>query len=213
MKVKQLCAVAFLAACGSALGSVTLGFSVETVSGLANAAGVPSNGLYYGVIVDAAGDGFFGNYSDVSYALGQTYILNSSVTSLATDDVLVIAQYQTFDNGAGDGGVYDVGPFDLLTGLTGGAAINTGDAFRLVWISGTSVGTLADASFTIPADGALQDYTAPFVGTDPVRTAGFSYSGTGAQTTGPGFVIGIPEPSAALLGAVGALGLLRRRRN
>lgn len=213
MKVKQLCAAAFLAACGSAFGSVTLGFSAEEVSGLANAAGVASNGLYYGVIIDAGGNGFTGSYLDIALALDTTYILNSSVTSLATDDVLVTGGFQTFESSAdGAGSIFTVGPFDLLTGLAGGAAINTGDVFRLVWFDGGKVGTLADASFTIPADGALQDYTAPFVGVDPVRTAGLAYSGTAAQSTGAGFEI-VPEPSSALLGALGALGLLRRRRN
>lgn len=195
------------------MGSVTLSFSSETVSGLANLAGVPSNDLYYGIIVDAGGNGFTGSYGKIDFALDTVYILNASVTSEATDDVLITAKYLTYDAGAGDGGIFDVGPFDLISGLTGGAAINTGDVFRLVWFGADGkLGTLADASFTIPADGALQDYTAPFVGTDPVRSAGQSYSGTGAQSTGPGFEI-VPEPSAALLGAVGALGLLRRRRN
>lgn len=212
MKVKQLVAAAFLAACGSAMGSVTLGFNVEFVGGLANSAGVATNGLYYGVIIDAGGDGFTGLYSQLATLdINTTYVLNSD-SGAATNDVLVLAGYQTYDAGEGAGGIYDVGPIDFLSGLAGGQSIGTGDVFRLVWIDGNNIGTLADASFTIPADGALTDYTAPFVGTDPVRGATFSYSGTSATPTGPGFQF-VPEPSSALLGAVGALALLRRRRN
>ena len=46
-------------------------------------------------------------------------------------------------------------------------------------------------------------------------TSDVKTTGTDASVT-PGFrtaAVGIPEPSAALLGAIGALGLLRRRRN
>jgi hypothetical protein len=58
-----------------------------------------------------------------------------------------------------------------------------------------------------------------------VKTNGVNYlSGTGNPTTATGWTSGgtntnnfnlvvVPEPSAALLGAIGALGLLRRRRN
>jgi hypothetical protein len=54
----------------------------------------------------------------------------------------------------------------------------------------------------VPAAGGTANVSALFAGTpDPVKLAnGFT-------------VTGIPEPSTVVLGAIGALGLLRRRRN
>ncbi|MFT3991126.1 MAG: hypothetical protein QM680_06915 [Luteolibacter sp.] len=78
--------------------------------------------------------------------------------------------------------------------------IQAQNAFLLVWFdpSGTSAGYIEDSSFTLPEDGALQDYDTVFLGEDPVLTA-----------TGITFV---PEPSSTLLSLLGLLPLLRRRR-
>jgi hypothetical protein len=62
---------------------------------------------------------------------------------------------------------------------------------------GDKYGALPLPAFTIPADGAAVNFSSNFVGVEPVRMADMTF---------------VPETSTALLGALGALGLLRRRR-
>lgn len=219
-KIVSLTTLALLSA-GSAFGTVSLNFNAEFESGvpqnLANSAGAVSNGLIWGVLIDGSGNGLSLTPYDVpagGLALGSNHILSSA--TVATDDILYIATQTTSSTAGslegdastpgGNGGIYDLNGIALLNG------VSTGDKFYVVWFDGNSGGTLTDASFTIPADGSLLAYGAPFVGVDPTRNAGLAYVGTSGASTGQGIAL-VPEPSAALLGAVGALGLLRRRRH
>jgi hypothetical protein len=115
--------------------------------------------------------------------------------------------------------------------------------FALVWFATTSAsltldsanahfGMMSLADWSIPSDAEGKSYT--LSSTDAGAAGGFystSTATTAAQLGANGFVTGsgtaggtsnivkgatfqiVPEPSAALLGAIGALGLLRRRRN
>jgi len=218
MKSKLIATTAFLALAGASMASVTLSFNAAFSGGvssnLANQAGVVSNGLFYGVIIDTANNGVLAQYGAIVPALGSSYSLVTT-TSTSTDDILILATDTTSNTGTlleddfltpgGNGGVLGVADINLSGG------IGAGDKFFLVWLDGNKAGSLTDASFTIPADGSLVDYGAPFVGVDPVRNALSSYVGTSGTPTGVGITF-VPEPSAALLGALGALGLLRRRR-
>lgn len=91
--------------------------------------------------------------------------------------------------------------------------ISSGDALGLLWINqpdgpiGNSkeFGVFTSPSITMPVDGSnvsVSFLEVDFGGTIP--NGGITTNGT---------TIPVPEPSAALLGALGALGLLRRRRN
>lgn len=208
MKIKQLIGVAFLAACGPAFGAVTIGLSSIAADNFANAAGTPTDGLYYGILVDTNGNGFSSTYTAPSpLALTTVYTMLSG-TGAATGDVLITGDYLTYAD-TNSGTIYDIAGINL--GVNGLAAAQ---AFQVVWFDGNKMGSLADASFTLPPDGNVQDYPNPFVGNDPIRTAGFAYSGTSGTPTGTNApLVVVPEPSAVLLGAIGALGLLRRRRN
>jgi hypothetical protein len=224
-KVATLAAMALTA--GSAFSAVSLNFNAEFDTGvpqnLSNAAGVPTNGLIWGVLIDTTGNGLVtsnvNKYDKVltnggNLTLGSNYILN--VAGLPTDDILYIATALTADTSGstegdalttgGPGGIYDLNNIAFANG------VGTGDKFYVVWFDGLQGGTLTDTSFTIPADGALLNYGEPFVGVDPNRNAGLAYVGTSGTSTGAGIAF-VPEPSAALLGAFGVLGLLRRRRN
>lgn len=55
------------------------------------------------------------------------------------------------------------------------------------------------------------DYESLFTNGDWQLKMG-SFNGSGSNATAGGSIVLVPEPSAALLGAIGALGLLRRRR-
>lgn len=114
-------------------------------------------------------------------ALDGAYILDP-IRSGPTNDVLITAKFRTYDAGGGASGIFHAGQLNLLSGFSGSSSINTGDVFRLVWFEGEDdslrCDTLSDASFTIPADGVIQDYTAPVVGVDPVRSVGNSCTRT-----------------------------------
>lgn len=223
MKSKIATFVSLAAVMGVASGAVALNFSADFESGisqnLANVGGVPSNGLSWGVLVDGNGNGIVRsdvNKYDVlpSGLVAGQYVL--SIAGVPTDDVLIIATTTTVDTsltgglegdgvtGGGIGGIYDL-TVNLINGVT------TGDTFFVVWFDGLVGGTLGDASFTVPTDTFAVNYGAPFVGVDPIRSAGSGYQGTSGVSTSAGIAF-VPEPSAALLGAIGALGLLRRRR-
>jgi hypothetical protein len=223
-KVATIAALAVMAM-GSAFGAtVSINFNGDfdtfVPQNFANAAGTVSNGLIWGIVVDGGGNGLITTpslrYDQVAKAAGQSYVL--SVAGAATDDVLYIAQGLTantsgstegdFSTPGGNGGIYGI--TGVTTDLNG---VATGDKFYVVWFdtAGGVAGTLTDASFLIPANGASVDLTAPFAGVDPIRTAGLAYVGTSGTSTGAGIAF-VPEPSTALLGAIGALGLLRRRR-
>jgi MYXO-CTERM domain-containing protein len=214
LKTKLLLSLATLSFVAVSNGAVTISFNAPFLGGmssnLATQGGTVSNGLTWGIIVDGTGNGFLNTYDGL---VNGAALLSSSV---ATDDYYFLGGL-TEDSGQGGtvlesdfvttGGNGGVG--SVIFNLTGTATAN--DAFLLIWVDGNKVGTLADASFIVAADGAIVTQDAPFVGVDPVRSAGLAYSGTNPVSTGPGITI-IPEPSAVLLGALGALGLLRRRR-
>lgn len=199
-------------ASSSAYAAVTLQFSVpfSPGSGVANAfalaSGIPSDGLFYGVIVDSGGDGFLATYDPVTFAVGPA---NGNIGSLlgsggiVTDDRLYFAQDLTSDNS-----LLTEGDF-TTTGGTGGISgltldlvgdVAPGDSFAIVWFdpNGVDAGLLTDPSFIIPSDGAIVDNSAPFIGVDAIKPANT--------------ITLVPEPSTLLLSAIGVLGLLRRRR-
>lgn len=224
---------------GPAFATVSLNFNgafdTFVPQGLSNKSGVATNGLIWGILVDGNNDGI-STYNSIlntgtkydkltgGLVSGQ-YTL--SVSNVATDDVLIIGatnfltestagdQEGDFSTTGGTGGIYSIAGITYnQTPVAGpGAGVGINDKFYVVWFDGLVGGTLTDASFSLPADGSsFVDFTAPFAGVDPNRTAGLAYIGTGGGSTGAGIAL-VPEPSAVLLGALGALGLLRRRRN
>lgn len=224
MKKISLLITAYALATSFSFGASTaLNFSLQydggIVAGLANAAGVASNDLFWGVLVDSDmngisfSDGITNKYDAITPALNLTTTLNKS--TLATGDVMFFGSTLTLNTNVlegfnseigGVGGIADT----IVIELAGN--VGTGDNFYLFWLSGTKGGILSAANWQLPAAGNLTDFDAPFLGVDPSRSASSSYVGTSGTPTGTGIAF-VPEPSAALLGALGALGLLRRRRN
>lgn len=191
-----------------AQASVTLSFNDPFVGGvssnLADASGTVSNDLYWGIIIDTAGGGFFSTYDSLTFTPGGHQSLSSE--GITTGNVIVFSESLTqttifFSEGdflttGGDGGITSIDSLLYENGVAEGLA------FRLVWFdsSGLSAGYIDDASFVLPADGDFATYDSVFVGPDEIRAA-------------TGITI-VPEPSsAALLSAVGVMALLRRRRH
>ena len=107
-------------------------------------------------------------------------------------------------NGVAGGQSFAVIWFDVVAVASGvGATLNTAATDGLFYGMLTNDDRTAPggASLLLPAaqSGSLAAHTA-FVGAESARIAGFSLG------------VAIPEPSTMLLGALGALGLLRRRR-
>jgi hypothetical protein len=223
MKSKIATIGSLLLAASCSYGAVSINFNNEfdtgVPQGLSNQSGVATNGLVWGIVVDGSGNGLStaSAYNVPSFVAGSSTILSLAAGNVATDDILYISTSgltadtsgSTEGNGTtfgGVGGIYDLASLALTNG------VGTGDKFYVVWFDGSKAGTLTDPSFVIPSDGFTVALADPFVGVDPNRSAGLAYIGTSGTSTGAGLTFA-PEPSSALLGAIGALGLLRRRRN
>jgi hypothetical protein len=110
---------------------------------------------------------------------------------------------------------YSTDGTNFTTGSTILAGNNSGDAARL---SGNGTAT-ATISFDLSSITALQGVVdTAYFRVDPIASSGASQNGVQAQRAGfiDDVVVNatvIPEPSAALLGGLGLLALLRRRRH
>jgi hypothetical protein len=207
----------------SAEATVTLqfngSFNTGILSNLANAAGTVSNGMRWGIVVSTSDATFAGSGANYdAYNAGVTTEGFLSFGGLATDDYFIPGTLTADSSGLMEGDfstpgangsiVNDMAGVALtgdLAGLGLGAGITTGDRFALIWFSdntsldGSNYGFLTDPSFTIPSNGALQDYGAAFAGADPTRLASNTF-GT------------VPEPSRMMLLGFGLVGLFFRRR-
>lgn len=223
MKITISIAVAIAVTTLASSAAVSLTFSAVTGSGngvltnLASSTGNATDARVWGILVDSNDNGVsLGSYlSGASLALGATTTLQTLQGGVATntDDVLYIASalMVNTNNATIDGGTVNnlARPTSFLNIPTPNGS--NGDNFYIVWFDATTAGGTAGdnskygafrlSTFEIPADANSVSFSANFLGAEPVRLADQS------------FVSVIPEPSAALLGAIGALGLLRRRRN
>lgn len=177
------------------------------VDNLGNAAGVATNGMRWGIIVDTSGNGFSSTYS--AYASGVASAGFFSSDGVATDDYYIPGTltvngsvFAGADNGTtpGDGSILD----DLAVNYLNGVSQN--DRFALIWFNdntsetGSQYGFFTDASFILPSDtGATAGYTTPFAGTDPVRAASNTFQA-------------VPEPNRLIVLGFGVFGLILRRR-
>ena len=205
LNIRVLLAAVSIAATASSQAAVTITFNAAFAGGvssnLANNAGVVSNGMFYGIIVDGNGNGIGSTYDAIDPILGGSFAL--TVGGLATDDFLFFASDLTADTTALlEGDFTTTGGSGSVSGVAfnfSGAA-GAGDSYSLVWFdpNGVNAGALSNAAFVVPADGNVVTHDSPFVGVDPIRAANN--------------ITFVPEPSVALLGLFGAIGFLRRRR-
>ena len=158
-----------------------------------------------------------------------TTLTDAQVTALAVaGDYATLFAVGNFtsivnDNFTGINTAYGANPGFVSASITGYAVANPTESLYVFITSGTELG-LFRSSLVLAADPAVPPETTYAIsfgsGTNVIGVAGpdyeVPYTGIAA---GPKLVNSfqlvntVPEPSAALLGAIGALGLLRRRRN
>jgi hypothetical protein len=226
MKTKIALLLITAATAATSFASVSLQISLTTagngvLAGLQNSSGSQA-ALRWGIVVDVNGDGFLGSSALTPYDGGFTYTATTAIplssSSVLTDDVLYISSAaMASTTNANDGAAGQFRPTSI-SGIPFGGAVAAGKSFAVIWFDETALGgTAATGSFygmvttpttadpaqalVLPADGATVNYSKNFLGAESARPAGLQFG------------VAVPEPSAAILGAVGALGLLRRRRN
>lgn len=210
--------VVFVASIGLAKGAMTLQFASTTavLTNLQNSAGLTNQTLVWGIVVDTGNNGFLpGVYFNNGLSLSDNAALpNGQFLSLSggipSDDRLYISSNLMTLSGTGDGSTGFARPTNL-TGLVYSNGVTQNDNFAIIWFDATTktgqaaqpgdnYGFLTNPGLVIPADaGSSVSFASLFTGADAARLANLE-------------IQGIPEPSAALIGAIGALGLLRRRR-
>jgi hypothetical protein len=190
-------------------------------SGFGDSTGNISNGLVWGVIVDTSGNGFATSNYNSGFTLtggNTTGITLQTLTGGATDDVLFVNATVTSSlSAATDGAAIGSGRVNSISSVTFGGLVTGTQNFAIVWFDrntllngvvtdGTKFGIITSGTNALPpfvlpaANSATIDYSAAFLGADPLKSTTFTFGQA------------VPEPSTALLGAVAALGLLRRRR-
>ena len=149
--------------------------------------------LASGSLANVTGTAYIYSSSTQLTTIASTTTTRAAFESLLTLDPGAVRSAIAFTNGA----VTSSGSVEL------GAVGNR----MYVWMSSTD-GT---------SYGAYKGITVPSLGGIVMNSGTLTDLGVGTSTyaaTGTsGFQLAVPEPSAALLGALGALGLLRRRRN
>jgi len=228
MKIRTLFTLALLSASAHATISIN-GTGLTAVKGVDGVTNIPTGTIGL-LIVDTAGDGFF----NLGNPLNNT-ALTSTSDPLLTPSVANLTINSTFGGekilnvlSSPGGGTFS----GLATSLS--IAGMEGKNFAIVWLNilaagapatapnGTQWGIIRGSDWVLPATdsggypinagdtGGVASYYAPNTQTGGAATTAFrtTVGGNGGEA----FIVGVPEPSAALLGALGVLGLLRRRR-
>lgn len=204
----------------SAVTTLQMGVGGGFLTNLQNSAGLANQTLVWGVVVDTDGNGFASNY-DNGFTISDTAtrpngIFLSSSSALTGDRLFISTNLMaTGGTGDGSGGLAKPTNVNLAYIADGAAGVSNagGQAIAIMWFDYTSktgqTVALGDnyglyvLPFNTPADtlGGSVAFGSNFIGPDTVRLASNEFG------------VPIPETSTSLLGAIGALALLRRRRN
>jgi hypothetical protein len=209
----KLVTLLLIAAALPAAATITINTQFGTAF---DAAGAPvADGTLWALIADTNGDNLFAGGFGINASLAQSGAAVFGGQTLALGSVFggdTVFKLGAF-NGAGPG-VTD-GPFGFTLGENSLAA---GQRYAFYWFPGV----IASASHVVgsqvgginnslPADGGLDPMVVPADGAGVFQGAA-NADGGGTLANSRFTAVLIPEPSTALLGALGALGLLRRRR-
>jgi hypothetical protein len=166
-------------------------------------------------------------FTGTSFGGGLT--INSSITESGANSIFAIGQVLSLNGSLAGGTIFAMGATGgsvaevVLSGLDNSGNVASGNTYVIYWFQGGSING-ANTSLTIgsQAGGFTSSTGTSALGLDPMVippngqdvVQGFATISGGGNVANnlPISVNLIPEPSAALLGALGALGLLRRRR-
>ena len=175
--------LAVLAFVSSASATVTI--QIRAI--LANSAGVATNGMSWGILVDSTGNGFGVTPT------GSINTFDFASDGLLGDDNYYAGGSTVFFAPAGGAGVAT-----QLDPITLSGDVGTGDAFGIFWTDGTKYGFVTETGAVIPTDPSTTSFQSVF-SNDPYTAAGTI----------------VPEPSTyAMFAGALALGyvMIRRRR-
>ena len=217
--------VGLLLACasvGSSLATTTLTFSsgaVARMSGFGDAAGTPTTGLRYGMVIDTLGDGFDNSFVGSTYDSFDNTVsgfLSRTIggISAVTDDYYFTTGLLTTSAPAVAVGGETGAQVSTITSLVGApngtdgliSGVTTNDAFSIIWFAtsptaeGSNYGMFRIPAFVLPASGTSVPFASNFTGNDAAKAANLQ------------FTTAIPEPSRMMLLGLGVMGLGMRRR-
>ena len=199
--------------------TTTLQFSnVGRLTGFsANGDADGTDGLRWAIVIDTTGNG----YADLTTPTDKYDVFNNGVSGFLSINGLVSDDYY-FTPGAlpvtstqsalgldpgGIGGV--VSAAGVWNGTDAGrpAGVDTNDSFAIIWFDGDSqvagsyYGVFTAGHFLLPASGAAVSFSSPFNNAtpEPIKQANIQFGA-------------IPEPSRVMLVALGAVGVIVRRR-
>lgn len=204
---------------GLSQAASTIGFSGTTnyATNFLNGTG-GTTVMAWGILVDSTGNGFLDGQYLPGFSLAAGSGTNAgaplalSTSGGVTDDYLVMSgNLMNLTTTTTDGAVAGLNRITGLNSFNYVGQMGGGDAFKIIWFNQATLGGTAAEGL---AYGTFQTPTLNTLPPDPTASISYQSAFAGADTAKPmAFVAGVPEPSSALLGAIGALGLLRRRRN
>ena len=211
-----------LFAAGVANAASTITFSSTTLfaTNFQNGSGATNTTMAWGILVDSTGNGFKdGEYVDgFTIAKGSgtnagAPVLLSTSTGVTDDYLIMSGNLMNLTTSTVDGATVGINRITNLTSFSYPSGVAGGDAFKIIWFDQTQIATSTVAAAGLQY-GTFQTATLNTLPADPTATISYASAFTGADASKvmSFSVQAVPEPSAALLGMLGALGLLRRRR-
>ena len=194
--------------------------SFDGSPGSATLAFTPSNGLIYSLDASISGISGDGNWIALGFANGQSVTAGTTNRFVSGNGNVVVGQAWMLargNNTPNPNAAHTVGTTDPEPWTGAVATADGGDLdLRIVLDTTGGSGTWIATWFAKEAtDGSYTQVRAsePIVTEANLTSVGFAVSNSGISGTLTSFSLTtIPEPSSALLAALGALSLLRRRR-
>ena len=230
MKSKLFIA-AIIALTGSvAHATVTLAMSSTSnyATNFLSGTGANTTLMAWGVVVDTAGNGFQGtaanpyaSFGNISANVTGSLVL-STLSGGVSDDVLYISSsLMNAVTAANDSSVVGMNRITTLSSMVYANGVAAGKQYEVIWFDVTAFGTASQGvkygmyDLGSTALAAPWGSAADLLPADPgsyVAAPAFAGADTAKSMTMQIGIAAIPETSTALLGALGVLGLLRRRR-